>query len=90
MASGIHRKRLEVDEGLYWELQRRADWLHMPVARLAELLLREGLAAAEQRALTPQEVETNPYHPIHQERARQARERAVENNPHLQDGDLRY
>lgn len=50
MSSGKNRKRLEVSQELYYALERRAGWLHMPTARLAEMLLWESLNASEQRA----------------------------------------
>lgn len=53
MPSGKYRKRLEVSRELYYALERRAIWLNMPIAQLANLLLWEGLTAAEERAKTP-------------------------------------
>lgn len=47
MASGRHRKRLEVSEELYYEIERLAIWLHMPVAKCAEMLLWDAVNRTE-------------------------------------------
>lgn len=56
MASGKHRKRLEVSEGLYYEIERLAIWLHMPVAKCAEMLLWD---AVNRVAAAPRENTTS-------------------------------
>lgn len=43
MSTSPNRRRIEIDSAVYDLLEQDARWLHIPVASLATLLIREGL-----------------------------------------------
>lgn len=50
MATTEPRRRIDVRSELYDELERKANWLHMPATALAAMLITEGLQRLDREA----------------------------------------